>query len=63
MSLRSLHAAILVEARTVATRSKLRQKDIREWSTGELTARDGEAIHFLPKLRVYVSVLNKEPKK
>lgn len=62
MSLRTLEAAILAEARTVTKRPKLRQKDIREWSTGEITPEAGEVTHFLPVLRVYVAVLVEEPK-
>lgn len=57
MGLRELEAEILAEARVVTEKPKLRQKDIMEWSTGEIDVHDGERGFFLPKLRVYVSIL------
>lgn len=60
MSLRSLEAEILKELRIVAKDQKLRQKDIMEWSTGDVERRDGEKAYRLPKLGVNVAVLVKK---
>lgn len=57
MGLREIQAEILAEARVVTKKPKLRQKDIMEWSTGEIDTHEEERSFFLPKLRVYVSIL------
>lgn len=56
MGMRALEAAILRELKTVSGNNKLRQKDIMEWSTGEIKQQDGETLYFLPVLGVNVSV-------
>jgi hypothetical protein len=54
--MQSLERAVLAELRVVAKNSKLRQKDIMEWSTGKVEAQEGETLYFLPELGVNVSV-------
>lgn len=56
MSLRTLEAEILREARIVFNNSKLRQKDIMEWTTGKIDPREDEAIADLPHMQVSVAV-------
>ena len=56
MGIREIEAAILRELKTVAGNSKLRQKDIMEWSTGEIKAHEGEKLYFLPDLKINVAV-------
>ena len=56
MSLRTLEAEILKEARTVTGKKSLRQKDIQEWSTGDIKVEAGETHYFLPQLRINIAV-------
>lgn len=57
MGMRELEAAILAELKVVAKNSKLRQKDIMEWRTGDsLKVREGETLFYLPGLQVSVAV-------
>ncbi len=56
MSMRELEASILAELKQVAKNSKIRQKDIMEWSTGEVKAQEGETYFFLPNLKVHICV-------
>ena len=60
MSMRTLEAAILAEAKTVTGNKKLRQKDIVEWSTGNVKIEEGEEQYFLPVLRVNIAVKRSE---
>jgi len=63
MSIRTLEAAILRELRTVAKDSKIKQREIMEWQTGQtLKAQEGETLYYLPELAVSVAV-KREPKK
>ncbi len=68
MSLRSLEAAILKEARIETATPKLRQSDITEWRTGQGLGKleDDERQFFLPELCVTIAVkkkaLDKKPK-
>ena len=63
MDIRKLESAILVEARIVTNNKKLRQKDIIEWSTGEIKPEQGETLHYLPTLKINIAVKDrKEPK-
>jgi len=57
MGLRNLEAAILAELKQVAKNSKIRQKDIVEWSTGAVKPQEGEKYFHLPKLGVHVCVI------
>jgi len=57
MGLRNLEAAILAELKQVANNSKIRQKDIVEWSTGMVKAQEGETYFHLPNLDVHVCVI------
>lgn len=61
MGIKQLEAAILAELKEVVGNRKIRQKDIMEWSTGNITAQEGETLYHLPELNVNVSV--KLPKK
>lgn len=56
MSLRDLEGAIIVELRAVAQNPKLRLKDLMEWSTGKVTAHEGETLYYLPNLKVHCAV-------
>ena len=56
MALRQLEAAILKELKKVAKNNKIKQKDIMEWSTGELTPQNSEKLFHLPELRINVCV-------
>lgn len=58
MSMRSLEAAILREARQVTGRKKLRQCDIMEWNTGQIEERGDETIFDLPDIGVKIAVAN-----
>ena len=52
------------EAKRVFKNNKLRNKDLMEWSYGEIEAREGEALAYLPGARVWVAVrkdLDKRP--
>lgn len=56
MSMATLEKAILTELKEVAKNSKIRQKDIMEWSTSEVKAHEGETLFFLPVLHIYCAV-------
>lgn len=54
--MRTLENAILIELKKVSGNNKLRLKDIMEWSTGKVEAREDEKSYFLPELKVNVAV-------
>lgn len=56
MGLRDLDAAILKELRVVCGCKGVLQREIMEWSSGEIAEHEGEKRYFLPGLRLYVSV-------
>lgn len=56
MGLRQLEAELLAETRMVTGKKTLRQRDIVEWSTGNIELRDGERVFYLPTLRAWVAV-------
>lgn len=56
MSMKSLEKAILTEAKTVTKKTKLRMKDILEWSTGAVKAQEGEMLYYLPELGVNIAI-------
>jgi hypothetical protein len=56
MGMKQLEAGILRELKTVAKNSKLRQKDIMEWSTCDIKPQEGETLYFLPELKINVAV-------
>jgi len=56
MSMRSFEAAILNEARQLIGKASLRQKDLQEWSSGEIKPREDERIFRLPLQGVWVSI-------
>lgn len=55
MSMATLERAIIAGARTILKNSKLRVKDMQEWSTSEVTPQDGEIVVFVPDPGVYVA--------
>ena len=55
MGLRYFESQILKEARQVTGNRKLRQKDIMEWATTEIKARDFENTAYLPESNVYIA--------
>lgn len=57
--MKELEAAILAELKQVAQNSKLRQKDIMEWRTGEnnVKVEAGETYYYLPGLGVSCAVV------
>ena len=63
MSMKTLEAAILAEAREVLKNRKLRQKDIAEWSTGEIEAHDGEVVVHLIHIGAYAAVKTEHDKR
>lgn len=56
MSFATLEREVLAELKQVAKNSKLRLKDIMEWSTGEIKPQEGETYFFLPNLKVHCCV-------
>lgn len=56
MSMRELEAQILAELKQVAKNTKIRQKDIMEWSTGKIEVHEGETFFYLPDAKVNVCV-------
>lgn len=54
--MQSLEKAVLAEAKTVTGNSKLRMKDIMEWSTGKIEAQAGEKLYFLPELQINIAI-------
>lgn len=58
MSMKTLEAAILLEAKAVTGKKSLRLKDIVEWSTSDenVVIEGDETRYFLPDLRVYIAV-------
>lgn len=58
MGIRQLEAAILAEAKIVIGNKKLQQKDIMEWSTGEVEpVQKGEKAYYLPEIGINVAIL------
>lgn len=58
MGMRELECAVLAEAREVTGKTKLRMKDIMEWSTGPVESVEGEKVYYLPKLGVNIAILD-----
>ena len=56
MGIRQVEAAILAEAKIVTGNKKLRQKDIMEWSTGEVKPEQGEKVFRLSELQINIAV-------
>ena len=56
MPARALETKIKNEAAHQLKNPKLRVKDIMEWSSGEIEARDGEVVVKLEALGVWVAV-------
>ena len=56
MSMRALESAITSEARRIFNNPKLRVKDLKEWSTGQIKSQDGEVVEKMPLNGVYVAI-------
>ena len=56
MSMRTLEREMLNELKEVSGVRGIRQKDIQEWSTGNVTAAADETLFKLPRLGVHVAV-------
>jgi hypothetical protein len=56
MSMRSLESAITYEACRFFNNPKLRVKDLMEWSTGEIAAREGEVVARMALNGVHVAI-------
>lgn len=63
MSLVSLETEILAQLKVIAKNSKLRKKDMMEWSSAKLEPHDGEVIISLPALGVEVAILTELDKR
>jgi hypothetical protein len=61
--MRTLEAAILAGAKAFFCNSKLRQKDILEWRTGEIKPHEGEVVGFVHDPGVHVAILAKDDKR
>ncbi len=63
MSMATLERAVLAGAKLVFKNPKLRMKDIREWSSGELKPQDGEVSAYIPDPGVYATILIQHDKR
>ena len=54
--MQTLEQAILAEARTITGNSKLKMKDILEWSTGKIEEQSGEKVYNLPGIQVNIAI-------
>jgi hypothetical protein len=63
MGIRALEAAILSGAKKALNNSRLRQKDIMEWSSGPIEHHDGEVTVHVPDPGVYVAVKKEHDKR
>jgi hypothetical protein len=63
MSMATLERAILAGAKLVFNNPKLRTKDIREWSSGDIAPIDGEVMAHVPDPGVYVCILKEHDKR
>ena len=55
MSLTTMETTIWRECQRVINNRKMRKKDLLEWSTGKIEAREDETIVYLERLGVYVA--------
>ena len=58
MSFKTLETAVLAELRSITGNTRLKMKNVMEWSTGEVKAHEGETYVFLPKLQVHVCYID-----
>ena len=63
MSMATLERAILAGAKEVFKNSKLKLKDIQEWSSGEITAHEGEVVARVPDPGVFVAIKKENDKR
>ena len=56
MGMRELEQSIIVEAREVSGNTKLKIKDMMEWSTGEIKPHEGEIVLACPRNGVNVAI-------
>lgn len=63
MGMKEINAAVLREVREVAKDKTICQKDIMEWSSGDIQTQAGETVYDLPELGVKCAVQNKDNRK
>ncbi|KKK81615.1 hypothetical protein LCGC14_2811660 [marine sediment metagenome] len=56
MTMASFERVILAEARIKTGNSKLKMKDIMEWSTGDIEAQEGKVLYHLSEVNVNIAV-------
>lgn len=56
MGFATLEKAVLEAAKVVIRNPKLKRKDLLAWSTGEVSAEEGEVAFELPELSINVVV-------
>jgi len=55
----SFEREILIEAKAVTGNTKLKMKDILEWTTGKCEVVLGEKVYHLPGMNVNIAILEK----
>lgn len=63
MSLSPLEREILAQLKVIVKNSKLREKDLLEWSTGGIKAQEGEVLVRLPSLSINVCIPKNQDKR
>lgn len=64
MSMATLEREIVAEARVIFNNPKLRNKDLREWSTGEIAPDgDDEVVAYCPTLGVFVCIFKRDDRR
>ena len=63
MSIATLERAVLYGAKIAFNNPRLRLKDLREWSTGEIKPHEGEVVVRVPDPGVFVAVKTENDKR
>lgn len=63
MSMATLEKEILAAAKRHFNNPKLRKKDLLEWSTDEIEAREGEVTAWIADPGVYVAIASDKDKR
>ncbi len=61
--MRDFERSIRLEAQVVLSNKRLRNKDLREWSSAPIAARVGEVVAHLPEAGVYVAIAREHDKR
>jgi len=59
----TMEREILAQVKVIVKNSKLRKKDLLEWSTGDIKAQEGEVLVRLPSLSINVCILKELDKR